>query len=376
MAVIGCKNRPFTSDELQKFCIFTKVAFEEGACGVSTGLAYYPASFGDTQEVVELCKIANLFDAPMSVHQRTVLHKPVSGFNPREEVLEFARKSGAKLQYSHYRTTPDTVGETEALLEPIRRGLHEGLRITADFYPYAVGSGYTAVILPMWVMEGGFLAIMQKIRNPNNRDRILREIRDGNPLLLNGIVTHMPRHPKYIGMSYREIAKLREQDVAEMLLDLLVNEELNIGYQLETNYDPTLLEKQEKDFLFLINQPFYMLGSDTLPGQMNPHPRSYGAFAKMIRLCVKYNFPLEILANRACALAARTFGLKNRGALQKQYYADLSIFDPLKVSDKSSFEDPKQYAVGMDAVIVNGKVAVENGKITGRLAGYPLRRGI
>ena len=135
-------------------------AFEEGACALSTGLAYYPASFSDTEEVAELCRIAAEFDAPICVHQRTALREnhPLP-FDSREEVLEFARRSGVRVHFSHYRTNPRTAGNLEGLLEVIERGVSEGLRVSADFYPYPVGAGYAAVHLPMRVMERRFSTI-------------------------------------------------------------------------------------------------------------------------------------------------------------------------------------------------------------------------
>jgi N-acyl-D-aspartate/D-glutamate deacylase len=376
METIGCTDRPLTADELRRMQALARDAFEQGACGLSTGLAYYPASFGDTAEVVALCRVAAAFDAPVSVHQRTAFRAPCPAFDPREEVLDFARQSGARLQFSHYRTKPSTAGQTDALLNPIRRGLAQGLRLTADFYPYPVGAGYAAVILPMWAMEGGFAQTMERLTNPACKARLLRDILANNPALENGVVTHAPGHPQLVGMTYAQIAGRKSLSIAEMLLELLAQEELNVGYRLETDFDPALLKKQELDFLTLLKQPYAMLGSDALPGQMLPHPRGHGAFAKMLRLTIEHGVDLSLFAHRTAALPAQTFGLKDRGVLREGALADMCVFAPEQMRDQASFEQPERWAVGMDAVIVNGQMAVMGGKPTGICAGRALRRGI
>ncbi len=375
MEAAGCGNRPLDPEEKRTLEALAREAFEEGAVGLSTGLAYYPAAFGDTEEVAALCRVAARFDAPVAVHQRTAFREPRPGFDPREEVLEFARRSGARLQFSHYRTAPGTAGETDRLLAPIRRGLREGLRLTADFYPYPVGAGYAAVYLPMWAMEGGFSRTMEILRQPACRERLIRDMKRNNPLLENGVVLHAPKHPEYLGLSWREIAARRGVSVPDMLLDLLAEEELDLAYRLETGFDPEKLERLDLDFVTLLREPFYMLGSDTLPGHTLPHPRSFGAFARMLGLAVKYGMDLSLFAQRTAALPARLYALRDRGMIREGAYADLIVFSPENVRSPASFEDPMRPARGMDAVLVNGRAAVLNGTPTGAAAGRPLRRG-
>ena len=371
----GFGDQPLTEESRKKLIDLTSRAFEEGACALSTGLAYFPAAFGDTDEVALLGKVASRFDAPVTVHQRTALRAPDPAFDPREEVLEFARRSGARLHYSHYRTTPKTAGETDALLAPIRRGRAEGLRITADFYPYPVGAGYTAVILPMWAMDGGMERAMEALSSPRLRDRLLKDVVRNNPRLSDGVVVHAPRHPGYLGRTYEDIARERGQDIPHMLLDLLREEELNVGYQISHDFSPEALEQQEKDFITLLREPYYMLGSDSLPGQALTHPRSYGAFAKMLRLAGKYGLDWGLVAQRVSAAPAELFGLKNRGKLEKGYYADLFLLDAEKIRDNAAFEDPFHFAEGIRSVFVNGRSVYENGQMTGCRPGRPLRRG-
>lgn len=352
-------------------------AFEEGACALSTGLAYYPASFSDTEEVAELCRIAAEFDAPICVHQRTALREnhPLP-FDSREEVLEFARRSGVRVHFSHYRTNPRTAGNLEGLLEVIERGVSEGLRVSADFYPYPVGAGYAAVHLPMRVMEGGFRRIIERLDDPVWRRWILdvwqRHPEQGPS---SGVVLHAPRHPEYLGRSYREIAEIRKESIPEMVLNLLKEEALELAFRPEAEIPEETGERLDRDFVELMRHPAFLFGSDTLPGHAFPHPRSRGAFARLLKLAVRNELPLSEFVRSASARPCELFGLRGRGVLAEKNFADLCVFRPEEVVDRATFADPFREAAGMRLVLVNGKIAVKDGRATGVLAGRAIRRG-
>ncbi len=372
---VGMGDRVPDAAQRDRLLGLAREAFEEGACSLSTGLAYFPAAYGDTDEVADLAKVAAAFGAPVSVHQRTTFRSPQPDFDSREDVLEFARRSGAAVSYSHYRTKPSTAGQTEPLLSYIRRGLAEGLSVTADLYPYPVGASLAAVILPMWAMDGGYSRILERLRDPACRDRLLRDVIAENPRLSDGVVIHAPRHPSYLGRCYDDLAAERGQTVAEMLLDLLVEEELDLAYRTDTDFASEAEKQQEKDCVTLLSEPFFMVGSDTLPEHAFPHPRCWGAFARMLRLCVKYGMGMETFANRAAGLPAEVYGIRHRGFLREGYYADLCLFDPNRVTEHSDFSHPFLQAEGMDLVLVNGCATVRDGALTGARSGRALRRG-
>lgn len=373
MAVAGHQDRKLTADEQARMEELTEEAFAEGACGLTTGLAYYPAAFGDTREFIGLCKVAARYDAPVCIHQRTALREPDPAFDPKEEVLDFARGSGAHLQYSHYRTGLKNAGKVRELLEPILRGRAEGLNITADFYPYPIGAGYSAVVLPMWAMDGGLRHTLERLSDPEIRKKIVAEI-SGAPSMLRGVVTHAPLHPEYVGRTYEEIAELRHQHVADMLVELLLEEKLNVGYQLERNFPEPVLAQLDRDFCQLIREPYYMMGTDMLPGQMLVHPRTYGAFTRMLRLVIQNKVGIGLFANRVSYQPAEWFGLRDRGSVREGCYADLCILDERTLSDQATIDDPARLSTGIEQVIVNGACVYAAGRLTGVRSGRALRR--
>ena len=358
----------------RKAAELVRQAFEEGACGFSTGLAYFPAAFDDTETVAELCRAVKDYSVPLSVHQRSALRHELKGFDPREEVLEFARSSGIAVQYSHYRTTPATAGRTAELLEYIERGRAEGLKVCADFYPYPVGAGYAAVNLPFSVMDGSLTEILNRIRTPSVYRSILRQWRSDPKFATRCVLLHAPHHVKYPGRTYSELAKSEDKDIPQFLLDLLIAEKLEVAFRLECNFTEESLRQLELDFLELLKQPYFMLGSDTLPGHQLVHPRSFGAFPRMLGIAVRHGFPLETFANRAAGLPAAQYQLAGRGIIRKNNYADLCVFRPEEVRDDATFEQPFRPAQGMRLVVVNGAVALRDGKITGTRNGMALRR--
>ena len=374
LSVTGFLDVPLKGYALDRAKEIVRQGFEEGAMSFTTGLSYYPASYGDTEEVAELCKVAAQYDAPMCIHTRTVLREPDPDFDPREEALEIARRSGVRLHFSHYRTNPRNAGNVEWIFDPIERGLREGLRVTAEFYPYDAGSGYGPYFLPLWSVEGGLQAIIRRLQDPEDRRRIEAYFQDTIHPAYHGVFTHLPRNPQYIGLSFEEVALARGQTVPCMLCDLMLDEELEVGYHGTPCEDTAILEQLDRDFVTFIQKPYYMVGSDTLPGQMRPHPRSYGSFAKMLRLARQLGLPLELLANRLSYLPARTFHLRDRGEIARGKFADLVLLDPNRAGDTASYRNPISLPVGILHVVVNGRMAVRDERITGIMAGRSLNR--
>lgn len=341
-------------------------AFEEGAVGLTTGLSYYPASFSDTDEIVELCKIAAAFGAPLAIHRRSVLRKPDPAFDRSEEALSIARRSGVHVQFSHFSPSPGTAGKLDAVLSPIERGLREGLSLSADFYPYPVGASYGLFPMPLWAMEGDADAIMERLSNPETRARIEAEMDVSD--IQDAVVTHAPNHPTYLGKRLFASGK--------SLCQMNYEEELALAFRWDTDAGADVLETLDRDAISQLQKPYCMAGSDTLPAYAFPHPRSFGAFARFIRLAHEQGAGMALVANRMAKYPAEMFGLRDRGEIAEGKFADLILFDPAGIRDRATFAEPKQLAEGMKMVYVNGKLAVKDGKPTGALNGRALRRGV
>ena len=364
IAAVGNRDVDIGEAEMTAMEKITHKAFENGACAFSTGLSYFPASYCRTEEVVNLCKVAKDHDAPFTIHQRSVVNRYFpDGIDPLGESFEIARKSGVHLHLSHYKTRKATVGDVESVTAPIERGLEEGLKVTADFYPYPSGCGYIAVFLPPWVMEGDFANIMERLADVTLRDRILREMESDPFKLSDGIFTHAPRHPEYLDRSFSAVADETGEKISEMLLRFLLEEELEGGYAPSLNLPEERLERFHADCAELISKPYYMLGSDTLPAQNRPHPRTFDSFPKMIRIADKYHVSTEVLANRLSATPAKVFGLESRGMIKPGYYADILLFRKQhgKMADRP------------DMVFVNGTCKLHSGILSPVMSGQGIR---
>lgn len=359
MQVLGNRDLPVTKKKLEEMKELLRESLEQGACGFSTGLAYYPASFCSTKELVELCEVAAEYQRPFSIHQRSVQNQYFpDGLKPLQEALQIAEESGVHLHLSHYKTRLQSIGQVEELLAPIEDARSKGLNITADFYPYPVGCGYVAVYLPLWAMEGNLSEVLGRLENPVTAKQIAEQMEQKYPNLADGIFTHAPRHPEYIGKTYAEVAEESKESVAQMLIRFLLEERLDGGYMPQCDASVQMLEQLETDFVKLLKKPYYMVGSDTLPAHMSPHPRTAGTFPKILQIAKKYAFSLELLADRLSANPARVFGFPDRGTIESGKKADLVLLD-------------EHWQV--DTVWVNGKCAVDQGSFRPVFAGVPVR---
>lgn len=359
MQVLGNRDVMLTKKSLETMKALLREAFEQGACAFSTGLAYYPAAFCDTRELVELCSVARDYGRPFSIHQRSVLNRHFpNGINPLPEALQIAEESGVHLHLSHYKTRLQTMEKVEELLEPIENAYDRGMNITADFYPYPVGCGYVAIHLPLWVMEGSLSEILERLEDPRMVNIIAEQMENKYPNLADGVFIHAPKHPSYIGKSFSKVAEENGETVAKMLVRFLLEEKLDGGYMPLCEASEHVLEKLENDFVKLLKKPYYMVGSDTIPAHMSPHPRSSNTFPKILQIAKKHALQLEVLADRLSANPAKIFGFSDRGKIEPKKKADLILLS-----------DDWQ----IDTVWVNGNIAVKQGKFQLVFAGQPVR---
>lgn len=372
LETVGAGDVPLTGDNMTRAKQLLDEGLKQGAAAFSTGLSYFPGSYSDTEELVELCKTVADNDSVYVTHTRSVFRDRT--FDPNVEAIEIAERSGAKLHFSHYRTTPATAGKVEEVMKDIDEAYNRGVDLTLELYPYPSGSGYAIIFLPPWTVEGGYDDTLERLADRSQRARMIEGI-NRNLIACEGYFTHLPRNSQYIGRSFAEVAQERGTSIPDMICDILLEEKLEVGFYSTPPFDePHIWEQINKDALELLSRPYYMVGSDGIPLGKNPHPRAFGTFPRLLRFCREYGFPLEKMINRMTKTAADRFGLRDRGVVEVGKAADLVVFDEQRVQDTATYELSRSAPIGIQYVLVNGEVAVRDEKVTGIFAGRALAR--
>ncbi|MDR7483641.1 MAG: D-aminoacylase [Armatimonadota bacterium] len=372
-AVAGFDARPLRPDEVRAAQALLAAALDDGAVGFSTGLIYPPCSFADADELAALCRVAARAGAPFVVHVRNESEHVLDAM---DEVIEVARASGAPLHVSHLKAAGRRNWDKLAtVLERFDRARAAGIDVTFDQYPYAAGSTFLSALLPPWAHDGGPPSLLARLRDPQARRRIARELEQPGrwenfvyacgweAVQVAAVRTDANRWCE--GRRLPEIAQARGQAPAEALFDLLLEEDAAATM--------ILFWGEEDRITDAMRHPLQMVGSDGIFGG-KPHPRLYGTFPRVLGPCVRGGtLRLEDAVRRMTSAAAARFGLTGRGILQHGAWADLVVFDPATVADRATYDDPHQYPAGIRHVLVNGVPVVRDGQVTGARPGRVLR---
>lgn len=375
---VGYDNRPPTAEEMDSMKLLVRQAMEEGAVGVSSALEYVPASFASTEELTELCRVAAEYDGMYISHIRNEDDRFLEAI---DDFLRIPAATGIRSEIYHFkqvgRTNWDKLGSAVAKIDSARAA---GLYVTADMYNYPASSTGLGIIMPEWVQEGGFDKWVERLRDPKVRKVVETEImktimrKQGTPekIILIGFTTDSLKYLQ--GKNLAEIAAMRGTSPGETVMDLIIDDGSNVS--------AVFFSMSEDNIRKEIAIPWMSFGSD---GQsMAPegvflnsatHPRAYGNFARLLGKYVRDEkiIPLEEAVYRLTTLPATNLKLDRRGALKVGYYADVLVFDPQKVQDHSTFEDPHQLSTGMSHVFVNGVQVLRDGEHTGALPGRVVR---
>ncbi len=377
MAVMGLENRTATRDELDAMRAILRRELEAGGWGLSTGLIYIPCAYGDSREIVELCKVVAEYDGAFVVHQRSEADDILASL---EEILQIGRDSGVRLHFSHFKVCgKKNWGKIDRVLERLDRGAAEGLRISFDQYPYVAGSTMLGVILPPWAHAGGTDRLLERLKDPQQRRRMIQDIEHGLPGWDNFVefagldqifVTSVRSAPNQdlIGKNLVEIGRMRGKTPYDAAFDLLVEEENAVGM---VDFYGT-----EENIVTFLTRPEQNVCTDGLLGG-KPHPRAFGAFPRILGKYVREEglLPLEAAVHKMTGKTAAVFGLRDRGLIVPGNWADLVLFDPETIIDRGTFIDPAQYPEGIHYVLVNGQIILDHDERCGALAGRVLRRG-
>ena len=382
--VIGFDNRAPTAAELDQMKQLVADAMRDGALGLSTSLQYVPARFAKTDEIVELAKVARQYGGIYITHQRSEANALDESL---KEVFEIARRAKIPTEIWHLKTAyAKNWGRMPEVLGKIRQARSQGLDITADVYPYIAGSTALSACIPPWALEGGTAKMLERLHDPNTRARLKNEIstdsRDWENIYLGsggaqGVLIGSVLTPELKwarGKRISEIAKEQNKDPIDAIFDLILADKGQTG--------AIYFMMNERDLRAAMLAPFVSFCTDTgaratdgpLSGAMS-HPRGWGSYPRILGRYVRDDrlMTLERAIHKMTGMPAKRVGLRDRGLLRQGMYADITIFDPQTVLDRATFENPNQYPVGIEYVIVNGEISVDQGKRTPALAGRPLR---
>ena len=365
---VGWNDRPATQDEMDNMKSVVREAMEEGAWGLSTGLDYPPGAYADTDELVSLSEVVASMGGFYHTHTRASLLSQ-GLLAPWEEALEIGRRSGIPIHLTHYRQSAQGVGSHHDYLGLVEDARADGMDVTFDCYTYPYSGTTITIGLPFWAKDGGPERLMAALRDPDDRARMAKELAPNR--LENNWLTNFtqPQNAQYDGRLLTDIAEMRSQEPAEALFDLLLEENLGIStVGLGTN--PHTL------YAF-VSHPAGMIASDAILFGEYPNPRTYGCFpivlAEFVRAEKHLRLPEAI--RKMTSFPAQRLGLPDRGILRDGFRADIVVFNPDTVKTHARHGDPKHYPVGIDYVIVNGQVVIDDGENTGALPGRGLRRG-
>lgn len=377
MEAMGLENRLPSDTEIEKMREITRREMQAGAIGLSTGLIYIPCAYSESKEIIEMCKVVAEYDGVFVIHQRSEADTILDSM---KEVIEIGRKSGVKVHWSHFKVAGknnwDKIDEVISLLEQAKA---EGITVSFDQYPYVAGSTMMGAILPPWVHDGGTDNVIKRLQDQNLRVKMKHDMENGikgwdnfidfagfDNIYTTSVKTE--KNQDAIGLSLTEFAKKRNKDVYTAAFDLLMEEENAVGM-----VDFYGTEEHVKLFM---SRPEMNVCTDGLLCPGKPHPRLYGSFPRVLGKYARDEkvFTIQDAVKKMTCKPAQAMSIKNRGVLKEGYYADITIFNENTIIDTGTFTEPISYPVGIEYVIVNGKVAVENGKHTNKLNGKVLYR--
>lgn len=373
IAAMGFRPGAPTQAEMDHMKSLLDAGMAAGALGMSSGLVYPPGSFSDTAELIELAKVLAPYGGIYFTHIRGELDTLIPAV---EEAIEIGRHAGVPVQIAHHKAMGSHMwGRTKETLARIDQARKDGVDVTADVYPYAASSGPLHAMLPPWAAEGGVRAILERMKDPSQRQRIQADMEQGLPgwSMFKGIgwdriMIGQSTDPALQGRTIAAIAEARGCDAFQCAFDILLADD-----------GSTRIIKHaasEEDLEQVLRHPVVMVGSDSSVVAGHPHPRNYGTFPRVLARYVREKrvLTLEEAVRKMTSLSAARCGIYDRGILRPGMKADLVVFDPETVADRSTFAEPHQYPTGISWVVVNGRVAVEDGEPTGESAGCLLRR--
>ena len=382
--VLGDGDVQPTPEQLEQMKSLVRDAMHDGAVGVSTSLEYAPAPYAKTEEIIALAAEASKFGGIYATHMRSEGDAIDASL---EETFRIGKEAHIPVEIWHLKVAGKTNWHRmPAIVAKINAARVQGLDVTADTYAYPAWFNDFSAFIPPWAHDGGTSKLLERLKDPAMRARIRKDMLTpatswdnewqeipGPEAIIIGVV----QNPKLLplqGKTLAEVAKQQNKDPMDALFDLLIEDQAYTGV--------AVFGMSEDDVALALQQPWTSVCNDSsgaspegLLGQEHPHPRAYGTFPRILRKYVREEkqLALEDAIRKFSALPAQRMRLTDRGVLKKGMWADIVVFDPATIKDVATFADPNQLSQGMEYVLVNGGLVIDQGKMTGELPGKVLR---
>lgn len=384
ISVMGFEKRRPTPYEMEKMKSILEDELINGAHGLSLGLDNSPDSLATIDELVEMAKVVKKYDGILSVHMREEGAYLLESIN---ETLEISKRSGVKLQISHLKAAhPQNWGKVKEAIAIISKARQNGMDVDYDVYPYTAYESVLSDVLPTWVRQLSPEKVVECLKKGDVRERIIDDMLDlnsnwGNPMIgsswnmIRIVSMKKSQNKKFEGMNMEEIAEELNLEPHEAAIKLLIDEDGVVKI--------IFFAMLETDLIDVMKQSMAIFCTDGLAvspygdyKDVKVHPRYYGAFPRILGRYVRQKkvLALEDAIYKMTLLPAMKMNLKDRGFIGEGYKADITIFDKNTIVDKSTFNHPHQYPLGVKHVIVNGELVVENHEHTGKLPGEIILR--
>ncbi len=383
--VKGEALEPATGAEIEAMKREVARAMEEGAMGLSTSLLMPPSNLVTREQLVELARVAASYGGLYSTHIRD---EGYGVFESIEEAIAVGKGARIRVDVIHLKIAEQQLwGRMPDVISLFDEARRQGHDIRANVYPYNAGQNDLRAIIPPWAHDGGNAAMLERLRDPGQRARMKKDILEGldgwyNHLLAVGgdwsrillVGLHEPKNRPFVGRSMADLIEARGGEGVDVLFDVLLEE----GGSVRAVY----FHHREDDMLYALSQPYVSVGSDGAAispdgvyADMNPHPRWYGTFPRVLGRYVREQGRLTLAeaVRKMTSMNAEKVGILDRGRIREGFRADVTLFDPEAVADRATFEDSQQYPAGIPYVIVNGVVVLDDGRHTGALPGDVIR---
>jgi N-acyl-D-amino-acid deacylase len=380
---LGYEDRPPTPEELARMRKLVSQAMEEGALGVGSSLIYAPAFYAKTDELIALCEEAGKYGGMYISHMRSEGNRLLEAV---DELIEISRRAKVPAEIYHLKAAGrQNWDKLDAVIKRVEEARASGLRITTDMYTYTAGATGLDAAMPPWVQEGGLKKWIERMKDPATRERVKKEMstpsNDWENLYLaagaDKVILVAFKNDKLkplTGKTLAEVAKMRGKSPEETAMDLVIEDDSRVGTVYFLMFEDNVRRQTAL--------PWMSFGSDAdalAPEgvflKSNPHPRAYGNFARLLGKYVRDEkaLPLEDAVRKLTSLPATNLGIRERGFLKEGYFADVVVFDPVKIQDHATFDKPHQYSTGVRHVFVNGVQVLKDGEHTGAKPGRVVR---